>query len=121
LSTILIVDDDPSTRLLLRMIFETDGHAVVEAAHGERALDLMRPDPLPDIVVTDLMMPVLDGLTLIERLQSEPRTARVPIVVVSGNATAALALHTSGRVKAIVKKPFNAIALTECIRAVAAL
>ena len=119
MSTILVVDDDPGTRSLLRFILETDGHAVVEAAHGRAALDIIGPNSLPDLVITDLMMPVLNGVQLIELLLSEPRTALIPIVVVSGNPEAARALQTSGRVEAVVRKPFDAIALTECIRTVA--
>lgn len=117
LSTILVVDNDPDTRSLLRMILETEGHAVVEAAHGEEALDMLGPNPLPDVVITALMMPVLNGAELIERLQAEPKTATIPIVVVSGNSDAVRTLQASGRVEAVVSKPFHATALAACIRA----
>jgi CheY-like chemotaxis protein len=118
-STVLVVDDDPGTRSLLRLILETDGHAVIEAAHGGEALDIIRPNALPDVLVTDLMMPILSGLELIERLQLEPITATIPIVVVSSNPQAAQALATSGVVTAVVRKPFVAAAFAECIRAIA--
>jgi CheY-like chemotaxis protein len=65
------------------------------------------------------MMPVLNGLELIERLQAEPMTVAIPIVVVSGNADAALALKTSGAVAAVARKPFIASTFAECIRAIA--
>jgi CheY-like chemotaxis protein len=116
---VLVVDDDPGTRSLLRLILETEGHAVIEAAHGGEALNIIGPNALPDVVVTDLMMPVLSGLELIDRLQSEPLTATIPIVVVSSNSQAARALQTSGAVTAVVRKPFVASALADCIRAVA--
>jgi CheY-like chemotaxis protein len=116
---VLVVDDDPGTRSLLRMILETEGHAVVEAAHGGEALNIIGPNSLPDVVVTDLMMPFLSGLELIERLQSEPITATIPIIVVSSNSDAARALQTSGVVTAVVRKPFVAAAFAECIRAIA--
>lgn len=119
MSTVLVVDDDPSTRSLIRLLLEIEGHAVVEAAHGEEALNIIGPDTFPDVVVTDLMMPVLNGIELIERLQAEPRTSAIPIVVVSSNSQAALALKTSGAVIAVVRKPFIASAFAECIRAVA--
>jgi CheY-like chemotaxis protein len=66
------------------------------------------------------MMPVLNGSELIKRLQAEPRTAAIPIVVVSSNADAVRALQTSGAVAAAVGKPFIASAFAECIRAIAA-
>jgi CheY-like chemotaxis protein len=116
---VLVVDDDPGTRSLLRMILEIEGHAVVEAAHGGEALDLIGPNALPDVVVTDLVMPVLNGLELIERLQAEPRTSTIPIVVVSSNSQAARELQTSGAVTAVVGKPFVASAFADCIRAIA--
>jgi CheY-like chemotaxis protein len=118
-SSILVVDDDPSQRFVVKLVLERDGHDVREAAHGEAALDLMGPDTLPDLVTTDLMMPVLGGIELIQRLRSEPRTASIPIVVISGSSAAARALQSSGLVEAIVNKPFDATALAQCIRDVA--
>ncbi len=119
LSTILVVDDDPDTRGLFRFVLEQAGHQVVEAANGEAALDLITPNPLPDLITTDLTMPLMTGEGLIERLRSEPRTSSIPIVVVSSNPFAARALESSGLVEAVVIKPFDPIALEACIRAVA--
>jgi len=116
LSTILIVDDDPSTRFVLRLILEREGYKIVEAGNGAAALDMIRPDPLPDIVMTDLMMPVMTGVELVRRLRSEPRTAKIRIVVVSGNPEAAHGLE----VDAIVTKPFNAVKLADRIRTIVA-
>ena len=117
LNTALIVDDDSDIRSLLRLILETEGFAVLEAAHGEEALAII-PTSIPDLVVTDLKMPVLNGLALIERLRSEPSTANIPIVVVSAS-NEARALESSTRVEAVIRKPFDATAFAECIRGVA--
>jgi CheY-like chemotaxis protein len=116
MSTVLIVDDDASSRVVLRLVLETAGFEVVEAEHGEAALTHFSLNP-PDIMTTDLTMPVLGGEGLIERLRSQPNTASIPIVVVSGNETAAKALHMSGRVEAVVNKPFDAVELADCVRA----
>src|SRR5579872_5944491 len=107
MSTILVVDDDTDTRDMLRLAFEMAGHMVVEAHHGKAALDLMQPTFVPDIVVTDLVMPVLNGTELIEQLRAELRTAAVPIVVVSGSFDAARTVKASGHVQAVVLKPFD--------------
>lgn len=115
---ILVVDDDPSTRFVLRMILEREGYAVVEAGNGQAALDLIKPDPLPDIVMTDLMMPVMTGSELIRRLRSDPRTAAIRIVVVSSNADAAASLQSAGQVNEIFSKPFTAGKLADGIRAI---
>jgi len=103
---------------MLREILEAAGHEVVEAAHGAAALDLI-PQLLPDLVVTDLAMPVLGGEELIGSLRSAPTTAAIPIVVLSGNAVAASTLKASGLVEAVMVKPFEAAAVTACIDDVA--
>lgn len=118
LNTALVVDDDSETRSLVKLILETEGYAVVEAAHGEEALGLIATNPVPDVIVTDLAMPILNGVALIERLESEPRTATIPIVIVSASDEARV-LQTSGRVDAVVRKPFDATALADCIRGLA--
>jgi len=104
---------------MLREILEAAGHEVVEAAHGAAALDLITPQRLPDLVVTDLAMPILRGEEFIGSLRSAPATAAIPIVVLSGNAVAAWTLKASGLVEAVVSKPFDAAAVTACIDHVA--
>ena len=104
---------------MLRLIFENAGHVVVEAPHGKAALELIRPNSLPDVVVTDLMMPVLTGAELIEQLRLEQRTAAIPVVVVSASSDAAGTLQASGLVQAVVRKPFDVYALVDCIEKVA--
>lgn len=118
MTKILIVDDDPSIRFVERLILEHEGYEVIEAAQGQAALDMLRGEPLPDLVVTDLMMPVLTGMELIKRLRAEHRTASLPIVVVSGNPEHARTFKASGLVSAVINKPFNAVALAKGIRAV---
>jgi CheY-like chemotaxis protein len=81
---VLIVDDEPSIRFLLRFAFETAGHTVVEASDGRRALAEVAASP-PDLVTTDLMMPVLDGGELIARLRADPQTAGIPILLMSSS------------------------------------
>jgi CheY-like chemotaxis protein len=118
LTRILIVDDDPSIRFVLRLILEHEGYEVIEAGQGQEALEMLRSDPLPDLVVTDLMMPILTGMELIQRLRADLRTAALPIVVVSGNPEHARAFKASGLVSAIINKPFNAVELAKGIRVV---
>jgi CheY-like chemotaxis protein len=119
LSTILVVEDDPDIRHMFRLILERAGHEVVEAADGDAAMVLTNPGPLPDLITTDLTMPFMSGECLIERLRSEPRTASIPIVVVSANPAAARALEASGLVDAVLIKPFNPFALESCVRTIA--
>jgi len=116
MSTILVVEDDPSVRGVLRAIFERAGYEVTEAGHGRAALDLMLGADLPDVVVTDLMMPVMGGNEFIHRLRSEPRTAAIPILVVSANAGAAEGLRAAEGADAVIGKPFIAANVVKLVQ-----
>lgn len=85
MAKILVVDDEPDLRFLLRRLFEGNGHQVAEAGNGHEALEAVRESP-PDVVVTDLMMPVMDGTELIRRLRADPATSEIPIAVVTGHS-----------------------------------
>ncbi|MFB9317362.1 response regulator [Cryptosporangium minutisporangium] len=81
---ILVVDDEPDLRYLLRLFFTRAGHQVAEAGNGATALASVHEAP-PDLVVTDMMMPVMGGVELIRRLHDDPATAAIPILAVSGD------------------------------------
>jgi len=78
---ILVVDDDKAVRLLLRAVLERRGHAVVEAADGDEGLRCYRAAPT-DLVITDIQMPVMDGLQMIKALRGAFPTAK--IIAISG-------------------------------------
>ena len=79
----MVVDDEPDIRYLLRVTLEGAGYRVVEAAHGEVALEQVRRSR-PQLVVTDRMMPRMNGDELIERLRADESTKALPIVMISG-------------------------------------
>lgn len=79
---VLIVDDESSLRFLLRMSFEAAGYDVTEAHHGAAALALAETLH-PDLVVTDFMMPVMDGGELVEHLRAGSATQTIPIILVT--------------------------------------
>jgi CheY-like chemotaxis protein len=85
----------------MRLIFESAGYQVTEARHGVAGLKSVKAKQ-PDLVTTDVMMPTMDGLEFIERLRSDPDTAGIPILVVSGNSELASAADTR------IGKPFLA-------------
>jgi len=85
ISTILVVDDDPRTIELIRLRLERDGFRVLSAANGQLALDAIRVEH-PDLVVLDLMMPVLDGLDVCHILRAETGS-NVPIIMVTARST----------------------------------
>ena len=80
--TILIADDDKVGRKLLRRLLEIDGHTVREAADGREALDLFADDDC-DVVLLDILMPELDGISTLRQLKATPGAEFVPVIMIS--------------------------------------
>lgn len=100
MARVLVVEDEPDILLLLKVLFESAGHEVTTAIHGAEALGCLENVCL-DLVVTDLAMPVMDGHELISRLRAEPRTAMIPILVLSAHP------DTVANADAVIVKPFG--------------
>jgi two-component system, OmpR family, response regulator ResD len=89
--TILVVDDEPTIREVVRRYLERDGYAVQEAADGSTALDLLRTRP-PDLMVLDIMLPGIDGLSITRRLRDTDGSGvlmterEVPIIILTARS-----------------------------------
>jgi CheY-like chemotaxis protein len=83
--TVLVVDDMPAGRELVRSVLENSGHTVVEASEGEEALRLAR-QVLPDLIILDIHMPVRDGFGVIEELRHDPQFAAIPVMALTASA-----------------------------------
>jgi CheY-like chemotaxis protein len=83
-SRVLIVEDDPDLRESLQALLERRGYDTETAEHGVEALEKIDPDAPPALILLDLMMPVMDGWQLRQRLLDDPRTAEVPVILLSG-------------------------------------
>lgn len=107
-AVVLIVDDDPALRVVCSLNLQLEGLGVLEAADGDRGVELARRD-LPDLVVTGVRMPRLDGFGLGEALRGDERTRRIPLIDISGESDVAGATraHELGAL-AYVSKPFDA-------------
>ena len=82
-STILVVEDNPITRKMMRFALESEGFRVAEAGDGRAALTLAGEHP-PDMVLQDFVLPDMDGLQLIDGLRRLPGMSSTPIIVVTG-------------------------------------
>ncbi len=113
-SKVLVIDDEPPIRKLLRMGLGTQGYETIEAPNGKVALEMLEHDP--DLIILDLGLPDIDGLDLLRTIRS--RNATVPIVVLSSRG------DESGKVQALdlgaddyVTKPFGMEELLARLRA----
>lgn len=123
MTTVLIADDREEDRRLMRLVLERMGHAVIEAANGQLALDQARSSA-PNLVLSDILMPEMDGFTLCRRLQEDPRLRHVPFVFVTATYGEQRYQDFAADVGAVrvLLKPFDAQALRaivdECIQRV---
>jgi CheY-like chemotaxis protein len=107
MARVLVIDDEPDVRWLIRMSLERAGHEVLDAEDGLRGIALAMKQR-PEIIVLDLMMPVMDGYGVLNELAKDPRTAAIPVVVLSAKAIP----NEAGRAAAagarrFLEKPFD--------------
>src|SRR5512143_984515 len=79
---ILIADDETDLRAMLRILLERDGYRIVEARNGEEAVELCKQQ-LPDAVLLDILMPIMDGVAACAAIQALPGGDRVPILMIT--------------------------------------
>jgi diguanylate cyclase (GGDEF)-like protein len=84
MATILIVDPHPTNRRVYTTLLGNFGHRLLEADDGAQALELARAE-LPDLIITDILMPNMDGFTLVRRLRAEPLLMGLPVIFQTAN------------------------------------
>lgn len=117
---IMVVDDEPEIVTLLRFVLEKEGYDVTEAGNGQEALDRLGSG-LPDLMILDIMMPVMDGFTLNMRLQADAKTRLIPILVLTAKGQKMRDMfEMAPNVAAYVQKPFDPKMLRELIAGIIA-
>jgi two-component system chemotaxis response regulator CheY len=105
--TILVVDDDVSIVHLLKEDLEMEGYRVLEGFDGQMALQMARASR-PHLIVLDVNMPLINGLKALEYLRESAETRMIPILFLTGEASANVAPHLSSEPRvAHVKKPID--------------
>jgi len=109
---VLVVDDDVDIRETIGMILEDEGYTVACACNGLEALQYLREHDAPNLILLDLMMPVMDGAEFCGHQRQDPRLAEIPVVIVSASGQAmqqAAVLNA----KALISKPLALDTLLE--------
>ncbi len=111
--TILIVEDDKAIRDALQMILELEDYSVFTAENGQDGLEILKTIPRPCLVLLDLMMPVMNGMTFVHAVNQEVILATIPIVVLTAYSDKAKDIE---QVNGVLKKPVDVEILLKTVR-----
>lgn len=114
--TILVVDDEFGNVDVLALALEDEGYRVFSAANGKQALEQLRENR-PDLVISDFMMPVMDGAVLGKSIRTQPDYAEIPIIMMSSVPEASVRDRFDAY-QAFLRKPFRLTELLPVVRAV---
>lgn len=123
MARILVVDDEHDVAALIAFMFTREGHSCIATHNGKDALaelGLEPPDankPLPDLVIMDVMMPVMDGCAVCARMREDARTKSIPVVMLTGKDGMRDLLQRAPNVAAHLDKPFDPKALRQLVSA----
>ena len=113
---VLLVDDDPRLIHIVSLYLQVQDLEVSTAGDGEQALEMLSRG-LPDLLITDVMMPVMDGLTLCRNVRALPGGERVPIIVFTAlDGDADLTAANGAGADRVITKPFNLTGLGDAVQ-----
>lgn len=112
-STILVVDDEPGIVDVLIAVLEDAGHRATGASNGEEALSKLKAS-LPEVVLLDVEMPVLDGASTLSAMKADPRLSSLPVVLMSGITESMVKRRCRGY-DAFLRKPFSLDELLDAV------
>ena len=115
MARILVVDDEPSIRMLIRTILQSEGHQIATAPNGREALEMVIAN-VPDLIVLDLMMPEMDGWHLLEELHIRGLRRHTRVVIVSGHYDPqSISDDRKAHAHHVLPKPFDPASLIELV------
>ena len=123
---IMVVDDERDIVTLLKFLLEKDAHRVSVAYNGAEALDKLGVEPvrpsaeIPDLIVLDVMMPLIDGYTVSSRLSQNARMKKTPVIILTGKGEMRDLFGFATNVATYVEKPFEPKGLRDIIAGVLA-
>ncbi|MCJ7700381.1 MAG: response regulator [Anaerolineales bacterium] len=116
MAKILIVDDNQVSHQILRVLLERDNHEVVSVFNGQEALDKLEVIHV-DLVITDVNMPIMDGLELLKRLRQDQRFTTVPVIVLTASGKSKIPEIASREgATGFLTQPFSSWELKQLVR-----
>ena len=115
MKSILIIDDEPEFLSMLKLRLMKTGFEIHEAANGHEGLELLKGGLNPDLIITDEMMPVMDGYRLVKTVKEDKRFSRIPIIILTAKETMKEAFEFVD-VDCFMSKPFDPQELIDQIR-----
>ncbi len=117
MATVLIVEDEFAITDLLEMALTDEGYRVLTAANGRQGLARLAEGPRPDLVISDYMMPVLDGVGMLQAMRETEAHRDIPCIVMSSMPEANVRERVDGYA-AFVRKPFQIVAVMQLVESI---
>lgn len=115
MATILATDDDPIIQRILGHTLKKEGHTVILASHGFEALELLAENPV-DLLIIDLLMPQMDGLTLLNRIRTHDTYRNLPVIMLTAKGMDSSQLMSNpDKIDALLNKPTSSRELVETV------
>jgi CheY-like chemotaxis protein len=114
MATVLIVEDEFAIADLLEIVLTDEGYTVLMAANGREALNLLKEGPNPDLVISDFMMPVLDGAAMVRMMRESEAQRSIPLILMSSMPEANVRERIGGHFP-FIRKPFQLDAVIQAV------
>ena len=115
MTTVLVVDDEALIAMAFEAMLEDAGHRVATAANGRQGLERLAEAPRPEVVLLDMMMPVMNGPAMLAAMAADPELRGIPVIVLSSLPEEAVRARVGDGVAAILLKPCRAEQVLEAI------
>jgi two-component system cell cycle response regulator DivK len=113
---ILVIEDTPDNRRIIRLVMERAGYVVVEAVNGAEGIEMARSER-PDLILMDIQLPVIDGYEATRRLKADPELQAIPVIAVTSYALAGDEAKTrEAGCNGYMAKPFSPKALLQLVQ-----
>ncbi len=116
MAKVLIIEDEPTIKMILEEILTDEGYSVSTALDGATGLHKLHTESLPDIVLVDLKMPNVSGRDVVMEMRSVPELSKIPVIIISGAVYDPEEFPPVGTYQASFGKPFDLVEVTDKVK-----